>query len=55
MRLLWYLLPDSAMPLVIVVVALLLIVGVIKRGAALAIIGGVLSVLTLRSFRWRGA
>ena len=42
MRLLWYLLPDSAMPLVIVVVALFLIVGVLKRGAALSIIGAVL-------------
>jgi cellulose synthase/poly-beta-1,6-N-acetylglucosamine synthase-like glycosyltransferase len=43
---LWSLVPDSALPLVIVGVALALIVGVIKRRAAFSIIGFfVLSIL----------
>lgn len=50
MRLLWYLLPDFAMRLVIVVAALLLILGVLKRGAALSIIGGVLAYLLFAPF-----
>jgi len=43
MRLLWLLMPDSALPLVIVGVALLLIVGVLSRGRAVSMIGALMA------------
>ncbi len=50
MRLLWLLLPDSAIPLLIVGVALLLIVGVLSRGRAISIIGTLLAYLVFAPF-----
>ena len=47
MRLIWNLLPDSAMPLVIVAAALLLMVGVISRRKAFAVVGGVVGCLAM--------
>ncbi len=40
----WALLPDEALPLVVVAIGLLLTVGVIKRQAAMSILGGLSSV-----------
>jgi hypothetical protein len=50
MRLIWLLLPDSAIPLLIVGVGLLLIVGVLSRGRAISIIGGLLAYLIFAPF-----
>jgi hypothetical protein len=50
MGLLWNLLPDSAMPLVIAAGALLLIVGVISRRKAVAVVGGVVACLIMGPF-----
>jgi hypothetical protein len=50
MRLLWLLLPDSAIPVLIVGVALLLIVGVLSRGRAIGIIGALLAYLIFAPF-----
>ncbi len=50
MRLLWLLLPDSAIPLLIVGTALLLIVGVLARKKAIAIIGTLLAYLIIAPF-----
>lgn len=50
MRLLWLLMPDSAIPLLIVGAALLLIVGVLSRGRAFAIIGGLVAYLIFAPF-----
>ena len=50
MRLLWLLMPDSALPLVIVGVALLLIVGVLSRGRAVSMIGALVAYLIFVPF-----
>jgi hypothetical protein len=50
MRLVWLLLPDSAIPLLIIGVALLLIIGVLSRGRAIAIVGALIAYLVLAPF-----
>jgi hypothetical protein len=50
MRLLWLLLPGSAIPLLIAGVGLLLMVGVLSRGKAIGIIKGLLVYLLLTPF-----
>ncbi len=50
MRLVWLLLPDSAIPLLIVGVALLLIIGVLARRRAISIIGTLLAYLVFAPF-----
>ena len=50
MRLLWLILPDSVIPLLVTGVALLLIVGLIARKKAVAIIGALLVYLIFAPF-----
>lgn len=50
MRLLWLLLPDSAIPLLIIGIALLLIIGVLSRPRAIAVLGALIAYLVLAPF-----